>query len=325
VEPASPLTAPSAPPQLVGCGEREFYRIDSRSLQVFEVAAEVPPPHIRGSSVARQVTQVDIGEPLNVVALAKKQALVIAKSGVFHYELGHTRAQRHAPIPAATAIVAWPDPDAADAFWVRAVGEESLRLYSLSALAPLDETSPPTSAAAESRTQPLPGFDARLFTTLADGTPWYSTSAGLLRPGSDSPPSAFPRLSTPIALLFADTDPGRYWGADAQGHLGLWDLRKGDSPVATAKVPGIVIDVARDGARVAVLSLELTGQNYQPIATIFEDGRQRGQLSIGPSVASGVQPQLDLCLIADRPWIVVGGKYWLQLLDWSTPRLLAEW
>jgi hypothetical protein len=37
------------------------------------------------------------------------------------------------------------------------------------------------------------------------------------------------------------------------------------------------------------------------------------------------QPALDLCLIEGRPWVVVGGRQWLQLLDWAGPRLLAEW
>lgn len=323
-EPASPLTAPSVPPQLVACGEREFYRINQSALQVFEVADDVPPPHIRGSSVARQMTQLNIADPLNVFSMAKKRALVIAENGVFHYELGQTRAQPHAPIPAPAALVAWSDPRDADAFWVRTLGDASLRHYALSSLASSEGKSAPSSAAEADRVQPLAGFDSRLFTPLADGTPLFSTAAGLVRDG-DELPAPFPRLAAPATLLFADAASDRYWVADARGNLGLWDRQSGESPIATSKVPGVVIDVAREGTRVAVLSLELGGGSYRPSVTIFENGQQSARLSIGPSVASGVQPLLDLCLIAGRPWVVVGGRYWLQILDWTTPRLLAEW
>jgi len=46
---------------------------------------------------------------------------------------------------------------------------------------------------------------------------------------------------------------------------------------------------------------------------------------VGPSLAYLGQPELDLCLIAGRPWVVVGGKDWMHLLDWKARRLLAEW
>jgi hypothetical protein len=69
----------------------------------------------------------------------------------------------------------------------------------------------------------------------------------------------------------------------------------------------------------------LRGPSYQPSVTVFSKGEQQGQLSVGPTMAHLGQPNLDLCLIAGRPWMVVGGKDWMQLLDWTSRRLLAEW
>ncbi len=312
------------PPQLVACGRREFHRITRNSLQAFEVVEQVPPPHIRGGSVARQTVQLDMADPLNLLPLEKGRVLVIARNNLFRYELGQTQSRRYAPIPEPGPLLGWLDPTSPESFWVRTLGSESLSHYALSSLAPSDKTSP-SSHSGPGHVQSLPGFDSRLFTLLADGQPLYSTKTGLLRLGSPAGPTPFPKLVTLPTLLFADSSPARYWAADASGNLRLSDLEKGDSPVVTARVHGVVIDVAQEGDRVAVLSLELQGQSYRPSVTIFERGEQRGRLRIGPSVATGVQPQLDLCLIAGRPWVVVGGRHWLQLLDWSAPRLLAEW
>ena len=250
--------------------------------------------------------------------------LVIAKNNLFRHELGQTQSRRYAPIREPGPLLAWSDPTSPESFWVRSLGSESLRHYALSPLDPSDEASP-SSQAGPGKVQSLPGFDSRLFTPLADGKPLYSTKTGLLRLGSAAGPAPFPELVTTPTLLFADSSPTRYWAADASGKLQLSDLEKGASPVVSARVPGVVIDVAREGDRVAVLSLELRGQSYSPSVTIFERGEQRGHLNIGPSVATSVQPQLDLCLVAGRPWVVVGSRHWLQLLDWSAPRLLAEW
>jgi hypothetical protein len=86
-----------------------------------------------------------------------------------------------------------------------------------------------------------------------------------------------------------------------------------------------VIDAAQEGERVAVLSMELVENTYQPTATIFSNGKQLLWLAIGRSIGSREQPKLDLCLVPGRPWIVVGGMLWVQLIDWESRRLLAEW
>jgi hypothetical protein len=261
--------------------------------------------------------------PLNLFSLQKGRVLVIAKNHLVRHELGQT-SRRYAPIREPGPLLGWSDPTSPDSFWVRSLDSESLSHYALSSLAFSGETSA-SSRAAPDQVKSLPGFDSRLFTPLIDGKPLYSTKTGLLRLGSAAGPAPFPDLITTPTLLFADASPARYWAADASGNLRRSDFEKRDSPVVTARVPGVVIDVATEGERVAVLSLELQGQSYRPSVTIFERGEQRGRLSIGPSVATGAQPQLDLCLIGGRPWIVVGSRHWLQLLDWSAPRLLAEW
>ena len=115
------------------------------------------------------------------------------------------------------------------------------------------------------------------------------------------------------------------WAADASGKLGLWDFKHAVAPVLTSSVPGVVIDAAAEGDRVAVLSIELTGDSYRPAVAIFANGKEEARLSLGPNIGLTSQPKLDLCLIAGRPWVVVGGRQWLQLFDWSTRRLLAEW
>jgi hypothetical protein len=125
-------------------------------------------------------------------------------------------------------------------------------------------------------------------------------------------------------VIWADQRSDRYWAADASGNVGLF-ARSQSKPLLSAQVPGVVVDASVEGKRTAVLSLALEAQSYLPTVTVFEDGKQQKRLQIGPRPASLGRPELDLCLLPDRPWVVVGGRDWLQLLDWSSPRLLAEW
>lgn len=86
-----------------------------------------------------------------------------------------------------------------------------------------------------------------------------------------------------------------------------------------------MIDTATEGDRVAVLSLELVGRDYRPTVSIFSKAGQTHRLNVAATDASEGPPELDLCLVPARPWVVVGTRRWLQLLDWDPPRLLAEW
>lgn len=313
--PPRPAVTPSIPPQLVLCGTgRDFYRITDDALEVFEVSKKIPPPQVRGSAAAVQVASVPMTKPLNVFPFAKQGVLVVGAQQVWRYEPGQKSARSHAPIPAARPLVAWSDPERTGSFWVRMLGESSLREYAAAAL----------KVAPAARERPLPDFDARLFTVLGDGALLYSTPAGLVRTGGAGAAVPLPKLAEPATLLFPDVVPDRYWAADARGNLGLWD-EDGTTPIFSARVPGAVIDVALEGARVAVLSIHVVGQSYQPTVTIFSEGREISQRRVSGTPASQGQPKLDLCLIRGRPWVVVGGTRWMQLVDWETPRLLAEW
>lgn len=318
--PPAPVT-PAVPPQLVACGTgRDFYRLTDKALEVFEVSKTIPPPQIRGSAAAVQVATFEVAQALNVVPL-KKGVLVIGRQGLFRYAPGHEQLRDSGFIPTPAPLVAW-SADRAESFWVRALGEASLREYTL-ARAP--------KAAPAARAQALPGFDARLFTVLGDGVPLYSTAAGLVRAGDEAAPASAPKLPEPAKLIFPDVSRDRYWAADALGNLGLWDHKRGSAgpgraaPVFSARVPGAVIDVALEGGRIAVLSIEARDQAYRPTVTIFAEAKEQAQRRVSWTPAASGQPQVDLCLIPGRPWVVVGGKRWLQLVDWQTPRLLAEW
>jgi hypothetical protein len=254
-KPPAPPASPASAPQLVACGAREFYRISPRSLDVFEVAEQLPPPQIRGSRVARQTNAVEIAEPLNLVPLANESVLVIAESGVFRYEAKQRQTKRHAAIPLRGPLLAFPDPKRPDAFWIRSVGEDKSEHYTFDMLALSDGGSPSKSSGA----------------------------TGLVPP----------------------TQPAL--------------------PAYAASVPGVLIDTATEGDRVAVLSLELRDDNYQPTVVIFTGGKEQARLTIGPSIGLKRQPKLDLCVMVGRPWVLVGNGEWLQLLDWSSRRLLSEW
>jgi hypothetical protein len=321
--PPAPVT-PSVPLELVACAARDVYRITWDSLQVFELAAEPPPPQIRGSRVARQTNQVSVAKPLNLILAPRKSVLVVAKEGLFRYEAGQKTLRRYAPIPASAPLVAWPDPRHADSLLVRTAGDEKLREYSLAGLASVAPDAAPVAAQSARRVLELAGFDARLFTLLSDGTPFYSTAKGLVRLGRESQPVPFPEPAAPPALIFADSSPDRYWAADALGRLVLRDQKQGMAPVFTGSVPGVVIDAAQEGEWVAVLSVELQHRSYVPTVTIFSNGKELARVNLGPSLTRQ-PPELDLCLIPGRPWVLVGGRRWLQLFDWESRRLLAEW
>jgi len=323
-KPAVPPITPNVAPQIVVCRAREFYRITQTALQAFDIAAEPPPPNIRGSRVSKQIAEAAIQGPLNLISTATKGVLVIATSGVFRYELGQKEARRYGSIPVIAPLVALPDQRRADTFRVRALGDASLREYSLAGLPSRAAGAPPAPELVPKQVEDLPGFDMRLFTLLADGTPLYSTPKGLMRRGDESPPIPFYEFPGPTATLFADPAPGRYWAADPSGRLALFDTKGGTPPVFTSQVPGVMIDAALDGEKVAVLSVELDGMGYRPTVTVFSNGKQQAQLGIGAQIASR-PPPFDLCVIPGRPWVVVATTRWMQLLDWEKKILLAEW
>jgi hypothetical protein len=304
----------------VACDGRDFYRITDKALQVFGVSKHIPPPQIRGSAVAGQTARMDVAEPLNVVALQSGSALVIAKGRVLRYDPEQKKIGPSTSIATPAPLLAWLDAPGGNSFVVRVLGESSLHGYRLPALGRSDSS--PRTAPAE---RALPEFDSRLFTVLADGAPLYSTPRGLVRAGSETPPTPLPKLAGPATVLFADASRERFWTADASGRLSLWEQGKDEAPVFSAHVPGVVIDTAIQGDRVAVLSMELRSEMYRPSVTIFSKGEQVGQLAVAPSPVAFGRPQLDVCLITGRPWVVVGGRHWLQLLEWTSPRLLAEW
>jgi hypothetical protein len=310
-------------PELVACGDRDFYRITRSALQVFEIARELPPPQIRGSRIALQTREVPIPEPLNVFSPAPKKVVVLAKEGVYRYELGQKDARRQAPIAASAPLFAWTGPRQTNSFHVRAAGDEKVREYSMGG-PDVDAGAPQAPAQPARRVEDLPAFDGRLFTVLADKTPLYSTPKGLVRRGNEAEPLPFPESPDRATILFADSAAARYWSGDASGRVALWGLGKSASPLASAGVPGVIIDAAQEGERVAVLSLKLDGKGYVPSVTIFTNGKELARVDTGPT-GSRQLPELDLCLIAGRPWVVVGTRRWLQLIDWESRRLLAEW
>jgi hypothetical protein len=257
-----------------------------------------------------------------LIPLAGKRVLAIAKTGVYRHQAGKKTTERFPPIATRGPFVAGAGERAAS-FWVRALGERSRHDYELGAPIAADADSP-GKPLAPSEVQVLPDFDARLFSALADGTPAYSTASGLVR-YQNSEPSAAAQLPAGTTLVFGDANKDRYWTADAEGNLSLWAWEAGESPIDTARVPGVVVDTAVEGTRVAVLSVALIDTGYQPTVTVFVDGKQDGRLRVATSPARSGQPTLDLCLIEGRPWVVVATPHWMHLLDWATPRLLAEW
>lgn len=321
--PVKPVVSPRVPPELVSCSGRDFYRITPQGLEVFEAAAVIPPPELRGSAAAVQKTALAIREPSNLIALTERAVLVLARDGVFRYDKGQSQLRSYAAIAEPSPRFAWIDSKQPGELWVRPLDGRSLSRYSLASLAASGSSSVAPRGAGSNHE--LAGFDGRLFGLSSDGTPLYSTAEGLARARrGTTAPVPMPALPLSTTLVFADASPDRFWAADAEGNLGLWDGKQ-SSPIATARVPGVVIDAVHEGERVAVLSMELSGRRHTPIVTVFSKANQEAQLRLGPSPASQTQPELDLCLLGGRPWVVVGGQRWLQLLDWSAPRLLAEW
>lgn len=318
----TPIT-PSVPLQLLACGDREFFRITSRALEVFEIAPEIPAPQIRGSRVARQSTEVAISEPSNVLRLADGTILALAKSEVLHYELGRKENPRYPPIPLHGALVAWAASGEPRMFRVHAGGEAALHEYELGPFGGGQQTPATALRILEARVEPLPEFDSRWLAVMTDGAPLYSSAHGLMRAGKE-PSGARRPIPPATVLVFADPSPENYWLATGTGGLERWGL-DGAAPTVAARVPGVAMETAVEGTRLVVLSLQLVGESYRPAITMFDRGRQVRQIEVAPSEASLGQPKLDLCLISGRPWVVVGSTQWLQLLDLDGPRLLAEW
>lgn len=316
-----PAVSPTTPPQWIACGREnplEFYRITNKELDIFEITPKLPPPEIRGSSVARKSMKLDIASPLNLLSLPQGGALVTTRDALLRIQLGK-EVERYAPIQQRAPLVLWSSSDA-NAFEVRGATEPAIFEYRLPTTAPSKAgASEPLGA----RSKPLPGFDLKHLILLSDGVPLYSTEQGLVRGGEASSKQGA-RLGEGDAL-FADPSPKHYWVARRSGALERWNVSSTESPERESRLDGAWIDSASDQGRLAVLSLKLNGQDYHPTVTVFENGLETGRLAVAPLPASLGQPDLDLCLIGSRPWVVVGGLHWLQLLNLSPPRLLAEW
>jgi hypothetical protein len=309
------------PPQLVACEGLHFYRITEDSLHVFEASTRVPPPQLRGSATASHSARIEVGNPRNVIALGKNRVLVAGEKNTFRYQTGAKEAEPGTPLASGAPSFLWRDRKSDASFWVRALGEKKLHRYTW----PSGAEPPAITAKLGHSVEPLSEFDARLFVVLSNGVPLYSTKEGLSEPSKVGSVGPLPSRSKPGTIVFADAAHDRYWTADASGALTLSKVVQPKPPLLSARVPGVVIDAAVEGDRVAVLTMELEAQVYRPTVTVFAKHGPEGQLSIGPSMAHLGQPALDLCLIEGRPWVVVGGRQWLQLLDWAGPRLLAEW
>jgi len=254
--------------------------------------------------------------------------LVIAQDALLRYKFDDPQVRRYPPISTPEGLFAWSDRRRPDSFATHTANKSTLEEYTLPLLR--EKGAPDSSAVLEklaSQETNLPGFDLRIFSVLADGKAIYSTASGLVRSehGAEQPTPPFHVLSGLTTLVFADPSPSDYWTSDLEGNLKRWTLNDPASQPLKAHVPGVVIDTAVDGERLAVLSMTKDAQSYRPMVTVFVDGHQTGSLVLAPSAGNLGQPKLDLCLISGRPWIVVGGGQWLQLLDLDPPRLLAEW
>lgn len=354
--PAEPKT-PKTPPQHVACGVRDFYRVTGDALQVFQSAEVIPPPAIRGSAVARQIDEHEQHKPSNVVAFAGG-ALSAGENATVHYQEG--KATQHPPLDGSAPRTLWADSKKERAFWVHREGAAQFDQYTLAptpnaqttkatpepknlekpnnaqqpakADNPAEPEDSPTGSARATReplkptaSRKLPGFDGRAFAVMPNGSPYYSTPSGLLEAAVISPAEHHPQLQPSAHLLLASTRPTELWTSDERGDLALWRGNRSDAPERTWKIPGAIIDVEKRDDTIVVLSLELSGDSYRPTITVITKGERVTQFHVAPSPASLGLPVVDLCVLRDRPWVVVGTSQWLQLLDWTSRRLLAEW
>ncbi len=316
-----PPSSPDLEPQLVACSERRFARIDSSSLQVFK---------LKGAGArAKQVAHIDVDAPRNLIALAGESRLVITKENLFRHYRDDREAKRYVRIPLLGPLVAWPEAREINSFWVRYLRDPDLHYYTLAPTAESEETS---SADAQrpfpvtiGQVRPLHDFDQRLFTLMADGTPFYSTSGGLVggkRPLRYSP---LPPLQQELALMWADSTYHRYWVSDRAGNLGVWERSRGEPRLVTARLPGPVVATDVLGATAAILSVRQLGGRYQTEVTLFEEHNFSKRWLVSDTPLTDGQPVLDLCLLNGSKRLVVGGRDWLGLYDRRSGKLLQEW
>ncbi len=316
-----PATTPDPFPQLLACGERTFARLGANSLQVFELLPDA-------KREARPAAHIDLPKPLNLISLAGESRLVITASKVFRHYRTEKSAPSFARIPVLGPLVAWPDARDIDGFWVRYLRDPSLHHYTL-ARAPeaAPSESQPAVAGGDSavtigEVQLLPGFDRRLFTLMADGTPFYSTSNGLERGGSTPRRSPLPSMPNVVAL-WAGSNSRQYWAASALGFVGLWEQSRGEPQLVASRVEGAVLQAAVRGKTTVIVSVELASEQYRVHVSTF-DGRARGkEWALTPT--HDVQPVVDVCLLGAQPRVLVGGREWLQLFDVQSGALLGEW
>lgn len=308
-----PAFTPDPPSQLLVCGKWGFGRLGASNFEYFSnngyhLVANLPMPN-----------------PTAALALAGDGALLFTREHVFRYYRGETRAVSFARIPLLGPAQLWPDPTDIDGFWVRYLRDPDLHHFRLA---------PDRVSVTISETRALPDQDVERFTLLPNNVPLYVTANEVVY-GVAEHQRRMPvaRFGEAVVGLLRDRRMDRFWVIAVKGERSLAHLVELSAglPIRTSvELAGTPLGFA-SGRVLASVSVSRATPRVHWLE-VFDGGQRVQRFELPeldtPHVADGSAPSevnnRGVCLIPDRPWVLVGGRDLLQLFDYRKGKVLFE-
>jgi hypothetical protein len=303
-----PQVTPDLPVQLLVCDRKGFGRLTQNAFEYYS------------ADDLRRIVRLEIPHTYNVVSLMGDTTLIVAREHLHRYYHGQTVAVPFARIPLLGPLQLWPDARDIDSFWVRYLRDPELHHFTLVAK---------DASVTTSETKPLPGFDGRRFVLLDDGAPFYSSGEELVY-GAPTRARRVPlsRFSNSVAGLLASSRLDRVWLL-SEGDARLVEFSRGLPEVRRLKLQGTPVGFSR-GKSLAVVSATQGGVEAGHWLEVFDDEGRSFVVQLPklePTAAGEVLREVDnraVCVFAERPWVLVGGRQLLQLFDYQSGQMLMQ-
>lgn len=300
------------PEQVLACGELGLVRIVTAGFEAWSFEP------LRRSFASDQATFT------HVVPQEGHSYLLLGPRESWVYYLPNPRLSAYGRVPALGPFQVWPDPRRREWLWVHYLKDDAVHRFELAG---------ERQDASLSATVRLPRFSGPTVARLTTGAWLYPAS-----PEATSAPNAWlsvigERSVQQPSIPEQTIASSRSWRSDRAWALSptqamLLALDRPGAPQLTVDLVGAPYALDEEGRRLAVVTQRQTPRQRQWFVEVIEASGKHSVLELaqrGGSGADGLKQDTsdrDVCLVPTRPWVVVGGRTSLQILDYSTERVV---